>query len=391
MTPEQFERWTHWREIPVHVIEGEHQASRSWRKIYEAIYPSTEKRPASKAVHRKGSPALLHEMTRPSVDLSSVGLSGSGQLSAVGPSQTLHSVSKAPIYSGSDNSSPSGGSDTSDLASTLERCILAQKRAPRSLWLSVEKRATAIVWAQMLVPQMMRDICPQFCITSSKTDELLLHLGSEVALFLRTYLSSCRNKIYPLNIFQSLGQEIARRCDGLFQEEYMDKRTTGDGSHHDEVHFHEPRSDFMSGGGNIEPLDAHEAFDYLTRQYRSLVERYYCNLMAVISHRISIAVAPSDQVSVSFNLDLDLLGFFRRNYEQGLRQGISSTLCFVGGLANAYSTTIGSYFEAVWPNFPHYLLDSIRHYLVHLETREGNDLPAGESLNFDASISHYNV
>ena len=257
-----------------------------------------------------------------------------------------------------------------------------------------EQVGTATTWSRILVPRMMRDICPQFSITSSKTDELVRRLGNEVALFLRTHAPSHIENPYSFDTSQSRGEDIARKCDELFQDAYMDMhRKTGlEGDHHHGVYFDEPSSDFMSGDGKVGLLGADKAFgadkalDALAMKYSSLVERYYCSPMDLICHRISVAAGPSAQVCVAFNLDLDLLDYLSNNYELGLRQDIGSILCFVGNLANAYSTTIGNYFETFWPNFPHYLLDSIRKYVDHLETRKRNPLYAGALLSFDLSL-----
>jgi hypothetical protein len=110
----------------------------------------------------------------------------------------------------------------------------------------------------------------------------------------------------------------------------------------------------------------HSAFQDFIDQLRTLIERYHHNKMDLITHRIQQSIGPrggrrdlSESYMAIFVVDWDITRFLASNYDDGLEQDLSLCLCFVGELIDAQLTTIGDYFERVWPTHSWELLQAI--------------------------------
>lgn len=102
-----------------------------------------------------------------------------------------------------------------------------------------------------------------------------------------------------------------------------------------------------------------KSFNTLIEDFRSLVERYCCDQMELISSRVSEtlrahapAVTRPDFLSpaVFMHVDWDIRGFLGENYGPGRLRDLGTLLCFVGQLDSAHATTIADYMSRVWPS-----------------------------------------
>lgn len=278
-------------------------------------------------------------------------------------------------------------------------------------------------------------ITPEF--SQSDADILLEHLAKHLAAFVGILFSVIHgvNPGSRPEVTDVLSKELAHRCDAFLRaESTLDKsmeslpsrelltsaagcavgcltslvdmhaidlleiRRQGNSETHeggDESYqgkIHEIRRQFSRWlavyNGRDQKLSSpgiQEAFGDLAEKYRSLAEHYSCNKMELISYRVfkslvdyRAAVRRAGHISAHFHVDMDIPAFLQENYDSGLSQDLSSVLCFVGQLGNANLTTIGDYFDELWPEWPRCLLKSIHKYLAHLQSGQGNSLLIGE-------------
>ena len=110
----------------------------------------------------------------------------------------------------------------------------------------------------------------------------------------------------------------------------------------------------------------HSAFRGFIDRLHALIDCYHHNKMDLITHHIQQSIEPrggwrdlSESYTAIFIVDWDIRRFLASNYDDGLDQDLSLCLCFVGELIDAQLTTIGDYFERVWPIHSWELLQAI--------------------------------
>lgn len=402
MTEEQHQRWMNWSGMDVPLVQGEPPAYLAWRKIYKAIHPDAQTYPVlgpdtvdpgGSHVDRKDQRLLLG-CPPASRDLGS------------GPSEC----------------------DWNNVKGLME-----------SLSLSTHSRVEDLMqgFSYALVKHLdgLVSITPEF--SQSDADVLLQHLAKHLAAFvgLLSRVIHGVDSRSRSDVAEVLSQELAHRCDDFLRDESMQVKAmeslpsrelltstagcavgclaslidmhavdlpeirnqgnseTQEGvgqSSQEKIHeisrqFSGWLADYNGRDQKLSSPSIQQAFDDLAEKYRSLAEHYSCNKMELISYRVfnslveyRAAVRRAGHISAHFHVDMDIAGFLQENYDSGLSQDLSSIICFVGQLRNANLTTIGDYFDELWPEWPRCLLEAIHKYLAHLQSGQGNSLLIGE-------------
>lgn len=166
----------------------------------------------------------------------------------------------------------------------------------------------------------------------------------------------------------------------------MDTVSTSNGSETAHLEFSELYPGFISKGDVLAYLTSHSAFETLINDIQLLIERFRCNKMDLIRDCVSLSlrrhgnsVNVEEQCRAAFHVDWDIPEFLESQYADGLEQDLSLSLCFVGQLVNAQLTTIGDYFQRVWPSCPSTLLNAIRRTIQRVGGKYCNTAPSPPS------------